>query len=378
MKRLSEAKSAAPNPRIDRSSKRADIPLNGKEHLYKTAIMKMDMAFVDASPLLSIRGLTVEFRISKGVLRAVDDVDLDIFEGEILGLAGESGCGKSVLAHSIIRQTDPNGYFKTGKVVFRDKGDVMTFSDDELRKFRWKDVAIVFQGAQSSFNPVMRVGEHFVDTVLAHERRSKDQIFKRSAELLDMVRLDSNQLSSMFPHEISGGMKQRTIVSLGLLLKPELLILDEPTSSLDVLTQKYFMNSIRDLHEKTGITMFYITHDLATIAEVADRVAIMYLGSIIEVGGVEDIFYEPKHPYTKALLKSIPSLVGAIGDVKPIPPPIPDPVNPPSGCKFHPRCPFAFDVCSRDRPEPTDMGGGRLVACHLYSRVRQKKVAEND
>lgn len=316
--------------------------------------------------LVNIRGLTVEFRVPRGILRAVDEVDLDIQKGEILGLAGESGCGKSVLAHAIIKQVDPNGYIKEGgKVTFAGK-DVYSLNEEELRKFRWKDVAIIFQGAQNSLNPVMRVLGHMIDTVQAHEKASKDDIYKRSSELLKLVRLDAGRVVKLFPHELSGGMKQRSVSAMSLVLRPKLLILDEPTSALDALTQKYFLKLVRDIHEEMGITMIFITHDLGTIAEIADRVAIMYLANIIEVGNVEEIFYYPKHPYTAALIKSIPSTVGKMDDVRPIPGPVPDPVFPPPGCGFHPRCPYAFDRCSKEKPTLRDIGAGRLVACHSW------------
>lgn len=319
----------------------------------------------------------MEFRVPRGILRAVDKVDLDIRKGEILGLAGESGCGKSVLAHAIIKQVDPNGYIRDGEVIFEGR-DVYSLKEEALRRFRWKDVAIIFQGAQNSLNPVMRVVGHVIDTVLAHEKSSKDDILKKSIELLNFVRLDADRVLELYPHELSGGMKQRSVSAISLLLRPKLLILDEPTSALDVLTQKYFLKLMKDIHEKLGITMLFITHELGTIAEIADRVAIMYLANIIEVGSVEDIFYDPKHPYTDALIKSIPSIVGEVGDVKPVPGPVPDPVFPPPGCRFHPRCPFAFGRCRKEKPQLKEIGEGassngkkfkrwqRLVACHLY------------
>ena len=317
--------------------------------------------------LVSISGLTVEFKVPRGVLRAVDEVNLDIYRGEVFGLVGESGCGKSVLAHALIKQVDPNGYIKSGKVLFEGK-DVFSMSEEELRRFRWKDVAIIFQGAQNALNPVMRVFDHMVDTVLDHEKSSKQNILERSSSLLKTVRLDADRVLKLYPHELSGGMKQRVVSAMSLLLNPKLLILDEPTSSLDVLTQKYFLRLVRDIHEKMAITMLFITHDLGCIAEVADRIAVMYLANIIEIGNVEEIFYDPKHPYTVALIKSIPSTKGSMEEVKPIPGPIPDPVFPPPGCKFHPRCQYAFDKCKKEKPGLIDIGGGRLVACHLFSK----------
>lgn len=326
---------------------------------------KVSAVTQNAKPLLSVRGLTVEFKLTRGILRAVDNVDLDIYEGEILALVGESGCGKSVLAHALIRQVDPNGYIAGGKIFFEGK-DILSLSEEELRRFRWTKISIVFQGALNSLNPIMRVGEHFIDTIQAHEDVLVENIHKRSMELLKMVRLDANHIIRLYPHEVSGGMKQRIIAALALLLKPRLLILDEPTSSLDVLTQRYFLDVIKDLHEREKITMLYITHDIATVADIATRMAVMYLGNIVEIGNVDDIFYEPKHPYTRALLNAIPSITGDISNLKPLPAPFPDPLNPPSGCKFHPRCPQAFDICKKERPQLMHIGQGRFVACHLY------------
>jgi len=320
--------------------------------------------------LVNIRGLTVEFRIPRGILRAVDNVDLDIYKGEVLGLAGESGCGKSVLAHAMLKIVDPNGYIKSGKVIFNLEGkkiDVLSLSKEELRKFRWSKAAIVFQGAMNSFNPLIRIGDHFIDTVEDHEGHvSKTSVFETAARLLKEVRLDASQVLRMFQHEMSGGMKQRTLIALSFILSPNFIILDEPTSALDVLTQKFIVKLLRDIHDKTGLTMLFITHDLAVLAEIADRIAIMYLGNIVEIADTESIFYDPKHPYTEALIKAIPSITGSLEDLRPLPGPVPDPVNPPSGCKFHPRCPKRMDVCAKVKPKLVDIGGGRMVACHLY------------
>ncbi len=319
--------------------------------------------------LLSIRGLTVEFRIPRGILRAVDNVDLDIYRGEVLGLAGESGCGKSVMAHAILNIVDPNGYIKSGKVIFRssegEEVDILSLPREKLRKFRWSKIAIVFQGAQNSFNPVIRIRDHFIDTVEDHGVRiSKDELFEKAAKLLSEVRLDAKQVLHMFPHELSGGMKQRSLIALSFILGPELVILDEPTSALDVLTQKFIVRLLRQIHEKTGLTMLFITHDIAVLAEIADRIAIMYLGNMVEIADTYEIFYNPLHPYTQALLKTIPSVTGKLEDLRPIPGPVPDPVNPPPGCKFHPRCPHRMDICTKVRPKLVDVGGGHLVACH--------------
>ena len=288
-----------------------------------------------------------------------------MIKGEVFGLSGESGCGKTVIAHCILKLVAPNGFIEGGKIMFEGK-DVLYMSDEELRKYRWKDVAIIFQGAQSALNPLLLVNAHMVDTVLAHQKSSKNDIFERSGEFLKLLRLDPNLVLKMYPHELSGGMKQRSMSAMSLLLTPKLLILDEPTTALDMLTQRYLLKMLRDIHEETGITMFYITHDLTVMSEIVDRIGIMYLGNIVEIGKTKDIFYDPLHPYTEALINAIPSIVGDV-IATPIPGPIPDPVNPPSGCNFHPRCPEATELCEKTKPELIEVEKGRLVACHKYS-----------
>jgi len=318
--------------------------------------------------ILSIRGLTVMFRIPRGILTAVDHLDLDVYRGECLALVGESGCGKSVLAHTILRLVEPNEIIKGGKIIFEGK-DVFSFSKKELREYRWRDVSIIFQGALNSLNPVLRVVDHMIDTVQAHERTKKEEIIERASKLLDMVRLDANTVLYRYPHELSGGMKQRVVSAMALLLKPKLVILDEPTSALDMLTQKFFIRILREIKEKTDVTMIFITHDIATVAEIADRVAVMYAGRIIEIGSVYDIFYRPIHPYTRALLSSVPSILSDVKEFKPIPGQPPDPVNLPPGCRFHPRCPYRVPICSKEMPKLEEAGEGHLVACHRWKEL---------
>ncbi|MEM1508061.1 MAG: ABC transporter ATP-binding protein [Candidatus Bathyarchaeia archaeon] len=327
----------------------------------------------EGETILEVRNLVVEFKLPRGILRAVDDVSLDVYRGEVLGLAGESGCGKSVFSRAIVRQVDPNGYIKSGKIFFRRKDgsmvDIMSLSEEELRNFRWKNISIVFQGAISSFNPVMRIKEHFLDTVLDHEEKvDKEELLSKASGLLKNVLLDPNRVLRLFQHEMSGGMKQRSLIALSLILDPELVILDEPTSALDVLTQAYILDILKDLHKETSLTMLFITHDLPVLAEIADRIAVMYLGKIVEIADVWKIFYEPKHPYTQGLLKSIPSVTGSLEGLRPLSKGVPDPMNPPPGCKFHTRCQYAIDICKKVVPPLLNLGGGHLVACHLYSK----------
>lgn len=310
----------------------------------------------------------MEFRVPRGILRAVDNLDLDVYEDEVLGLVGESGCGKSVLAHTILKIVDPNGYIAGGKIFFEDK-DVLNLSKEELRAYRWRDVSIVFQGAFNSLNPVMRVFEHMVDTILAHENASKEYILDRSKELLQMVRLDAEAVLNRYPHELSGGMKQRAVAAMAMLLRPKLLILDEPFSALDMLTQKLFLRTLVEIRRESKQSMIFITHDLAQVAEIANRVAVMYGGVIVETAEVHNIFYRPRHPYTKALLKSIPSIVGDVNELKPLPGPLPDPVNPPPGCEFHPRCPYTIRICSQIRPNLEKMDPDSFIACHRWREI---------
>jgi len=275
------------------------------------------------------------------------------------------------LAHAILRLTDPNEIIRGGKILFEGR-DVFSFNDRELREYRWRDVAIIFQGALNSLNPVLKVTDHMYDTVLAHERADEAEIWKRSMDLLGLFRLDGKSVLPMYPHELSGGMKQRVVSAMAMLLKPKLLILDEPTSSLDMLTQKYIMRMLAEIKEKTDITMLFITHDLAVEAEIADRIAVMYSGNIVEIGDVNDIFYDPLHPYTQALIRSVPSLVGDVSKFKPIPGPLPDPVNLPPGCRFHPRCPYRKDICSKVMPQHEELEDGRVIACHRWREINER------
>ena len=320
---------------------------------------------------MEVRGLVIDFRVRRGLLRAVDNLNLGIYKGEVLGLVGESGCGKSVLAHAILRLTDPNEIIRSGKILFEGR-DVFSFSEKELREYRWRDVAIVFQGALNSLNPILKVEDHMYDTVLAHERADEEEIWGRASSLLETLRLDSKLVLPRYPHELSGGMKQRVVSALAMLLKPKLLILDEPTSSLDMLTQKYMVRMLAEIKEKTDITMLFITHDLAVEAEIADRIAVMYSGDIVEIGRINEVFYDPIHPYTRALIRSVPSLVGDISKFKPIPGPLPDPVNLPSGCRFHPRCPYRKDICSKIRPKHEKLENGRMIACHRWREINEE------
>ncbi|HIC89895.1 MAG TPA: ABC transporter ATP-binding protein [Anaerolineae bacterium] len=314
---------------------------------------------------MSIRDLVVEFELDGRVLKAVNRASLDVEQGEVMAVVGESGSGKSTLAFSILNLVPPPGRIANGRILFQDK-DVLSLGSEELRQYRWKEVAMVFQAAQNAMNPVMRIADQMIDTAQAHGRMSRQEILERGSELLEMVRLEPKQVLRSYPHELSGGMKQRVIIALSLLLDPKTLILDEPTTALDVVTQAYIMDILADIRQRLGLTMVLLTHDMSIVAKLADRVGVMYAGRTVEVGRIEEIFYNAKHPYTIGLINAAPSLIGDISAKKPIPGSPPDPLNFPSGCPFHPRCDFATPRCEEEEPQLEDIGGERLVACHNW------------
>jgi len=332
-----------------------------------TALMEAPVEPRTHTPaLLELRGLTVEY----GRARAVDGVDLDIHEGEILGLAGESGCGKTTVANAVMQILRPPGRIAGGRVLFRGD-DLVGKSAEELRQFRWLNVSMVFQSAMNALNPVMRVGDQFVDAMRAHEKIDKRSALKQAEELLDLVGIDRRRVRA-YPHELSGGMRQRVIIAMALSLNPELIILDEPTTALDVVVQREIMQQVEALKQDFGFAVLFITHDVSLLLEFADRVAIMYAGEVVETAPAEQIGTDAQHPYTQGLLQSFPPLTGPLERLTGIPGSPPDLRNPPDGCRFHPRCPH----CTRDnsalylrqtteRPVLREVAPGHAVACHL-------------
>ena len=322
--------------------------------------------------ILSIRDLVVEFEVREGNLRSVDRVSLEVPRGAFMGLIGESGCGKTTIVQAVMNLMPENGYIRAGEIFF-DGSDILKLSEEELRRVRWEKIAMVFQAAQNSLNPVLKVSEHMVDTVLAHRREPKSRILQRAARLLELVRLDPGRVLDSYPHELSGGMKQRVVIAMSLLLDPELLILDEPTTALDLISQAYLMERLREIHGELGITMFMVTHDVSNVAKVADRVAVMYAAKILEVGSVEEIFYDARHPYTRGLINAIPSIVGDLSEKRPIPGLPPSLINPPPGCRFHPRCPWATSICREAEPEMEEVAPGHFVACHNWRGIQGRR-----
>lgn len=323
--------------------------------------------------ILSVRDLVVDYEVEEGILRSVDHVFLDIAEGKFTGLIGESGCGKTTIVQAILNTMPSNGYIRGGKVLFDGQTDILSLSPEEQRRLRWEKIATVFQAAQNSLNPVMVIKEQMLDTVLAHRRMPKGEILTKASQLLDLLGLEPHRVLNLYPHELSGGMKQRVIIAMSLLLDPEVLILDEPTTALDLITQFHLITALRDIHKQLKITMMMVSHDVSNIAMVADRVAVMYAAQIIEVGDVEDIFHYPLHPYTIGLINAIPSIVGDLSEKKPIPGFPPDLIDPPKGCRFYPRCSYRMERCQMEAPKLEDAGNGHMVACHRWQEIRSRR-----
>ena len=322
--------------------------------------------------LLEVDDLVVEYVTGDRRVRAVGGVSLSIRPGEIMGLAGESGSGKSTLANALLGILREPAEVTSGRVLFRGR-DLGLLRPGELRRFRWRNVSMVFQSAMNALNPVMRVGDQFADMMRAHERISKRRALAAAADLLELVGIDRRRLRA-YPHELSGGMRQRVIIAMALALEPELVILDEPTTALDVVVQREILQQVQDLQRKLRFAVLFITHDVSLLLEVAHRIAIMYAGELVETAPAERLAANPQHPYTQGLLQSFPPLGGPLTRLTGIPGSPPDLRDPPSGCRFHPRCPHCRpdDVVlylrqTGERPLLREIEAGHQVACHLVA-----------
>jgi len=315
--------------------------------------------------LLEVKDLHVHYRTLKGVVRAVEGVTFELGRGEALGIGGESGCGKSTLAFALMKLVPPPGSIVKGSVILDGK-DLTELPESVLRKeVRWKEVSMVFQGAMNALCPVFTIGDQLAGPLMYHWGMSRRDALKRAAEALEMVGLHPDMLRR-YPHELSGGQKQRVVIAMAILLNPKLIIADEPTTALDVIVQAQIMNLFKKLKRELSSSLVFITHDLSLIADIADKVAIMYGGKLVEFGSAEEVFIEPKHPYTHLLLSSIPR-IDRRTKLTWIPGTPPDLRNPPPGCRFWPRCPHATEKCRREEPPMVELGRGHRVLCHLYA-----------
>jgi peptide/nickel transport system ATP-binding protein len=318
------------------------------------------------STLLEIRGLSAGLQGRRSITQVVSSVDLDVRAGEILGVVGESGCGKSTLATAIMRLLVLPQVLQSGAMTLRLKDgksfDLLDLADSELRELRWRHLSYIPQGSMNSLNPVLRVGRQMMDTLIQHGL-SSDQALARSLEALEWVNLDRKLLDS-YPHELSGGMRQRVIIAAAVSMRPSLIVADELTTALDVVTQRQILQELTAIRDGLGASILLITHDMGVVAQIADRVAVMYAGKIAELGTVNDIFESPLHPYSQGLIGSIPRQGGHRVDG--LPGEAPSPWNYPSGCRFHPRCPHVFDRCGEQMPLLREGEPERRVACHLY------------
>jgi peptide/nickel transport system ATP-binding protein len=325
--------------------------------------------------VLEIRNLDVDYGLGDQAVHAVQDVSLTLHRGEVLGLAGESGSGKSTLAYGLTRLLPPPGVVAGGEVLYHgDDGgttDIMRMSDAELRAFRWAETAIVFQGAMNSLNPVHKVSTQMVDAIKAHDPGGSARArLDRAKEMLSLVGISADRLDS-YPHQLSGGMRQRVMIGMALALEPRVVIMDEPTTALDVVIQRQILHQLIQLRERLGFSVLFITHDLSLLVEFSDRIAIMYGGRIVEEAPSAELYRESLHPYSDGLLHSFPALRGPRRELTGIPGSPPDLRAMPGGCAFHPRCPKAFEPCATDLPVlgvPRDLTGpeGRTVACWLH------------
>jgi peptide/nickel transport system ATP-binding protein len=323
---------------------------------------------------LSVRDLAVEYLAERGMVKAVRGVSFDLRPRESLALMGESGCGKTTLGLALIRLLVKTARIPQGEILYRRDGavtKVLSLSEREMRHFRWRECAMVFQSALNAFNPVLTVWSQMHDTVRAHERVPKAQARQRALDLLRYVQLDPERVIDAYPHELSGGMRQRVLLAMSLLLNPQVIILDEPTTALDILTQRTILELLKGLKADLGFSMMFISHDLSIAAELADRVATMYAGAIVELGPVYDIFYRPAHPYTLGLIRAVPTVTGEFEDLISIPGSPPDLIDLPPGCKFHIRCPYVTDRCREEEPALEPYGPDHAVACFYTDKVRQ-------
>ena len=325
-------------------------------------------------PLLEVDDLVMHYRIKAGEVSAVDNVGFTIHQGEAVGLVGESGCGKTSTALALLRLLPANAEYISGEVRLNGE-DLLRLSEEGMRARRWKDIAMVFQGAMNSWNPVYRVGDQIREVLDTHYRGAMD-IEEQNVHierLFASVGLPA-EMVDRYPHEFSGGMRQRAVIAMALACSPELIIADEPTTALDVIVQDQILKELKRIQAEMGMSILYISHDIAVIAEVTDSLGVMYAGKLVEYGPTSEVFARPRHPYAYLLLRSTPSITGPRRQLAPLGGEPPDLLNPPSGCRFHPRCPFATEKCVVEEPPLAEISEGHRVACWNYEDVPELEV----
>ena len=317
--------------------------------------------------ILEVQNLTTYYKILRGYVRAVENVSFSLEKGEALGLAGESGCGKTTIALSILRILPPGGRIVRGRILLKGM-DIVKLDEYVMReKIRWKEISVIFQGAMNAFNPVYTIAEQIVETITLHEPTvSKKEAIERAQKLFELVGLDPSRINN-YPHEFSGGMKQRAMIAMALACNPSVLIADEPGTALDVIVQAQVLKLLREIKDKLGLSMILISHDLSIIAETCEKAAIMYAGKLVELGDIYTIFKKPLHPYTQGLIGAFPDVKAPKQRMISIPGMPPDLLNPPPGCRFHPRCKYAMPICKKKEPPFMEIEKGHFIACHLVS-----------
>ena len=321
--------------------------------------------------VLQLKNVKVDYKVREGLVKSVDGVSFDVERGKITALIGESGSGKSTLTGTILRILAPNGKIGEESQIIFDGKDILKMNKEEVRNFRWSKGSMVFQAAQNALNPTLRIKAQLLDSVSDHGENPNSEKYKeRLSKLLSMVRLDPKRVLHAFPHELSGGMRQRVIITMSMMLEPEFIILDEPTTALDVITQSYIFDILKEIHERVKQTMLFITHDMAAVAKLADNIGVMYAGKIFELAGADNIFDSPLHPYTIGLLNSIPSIEGDVIKRQPVKGQTPDLINKPPGCVFHPRCDYAEKICREKEPEFFEIKEGHFLACHKKGQLK--------
>jgi peptide/nickel transport system ATP-binding protein len=313
--------------------------------------------------LLEVQNLRTYFTTMEGTVQAVDGVSFDLLEGEAMGLAGESGCGKTTAALSIMRLLPVNGYIKTGVINFNGR-NIVKMNPVKLRKMRWKDMSIVFQGAMNALNPVKRVSDQVIEPMLLHENITEEAALKRGKELFELVGINPDRINE-YPHEFSGGMRQRVMIAMSLACWPKLIIADEPTTALDVMIQAQIIRLLKNLQKELNLALIMISHDLSVLAETCEKLCIMYAGKIVERGTAIHVFKNARHPYTRGLVAAFPNIKGVKFMPEPIPGNPPNLIHPPKGCRFYERCKYRQDPCKENEPVLFEVEPNHWVACHL-------------